>query len=107
VSTAEAVRAIDEELSMAAEDGPTPDELFRAKRRELGAYHASADSRMGRLRDLGVLAAVHDQPELADELPDRYREITAKHVQEAIARWLRPEHSTVLNWLPAQGKAKK
>jgi len=103
VTTSEAVTAIDEELSRVAEEGPSPDELLRAKRRELGSYHASTDSRLGRMRELGVLASVHDQPELADQLPQLYQEVTAQQVQQAVARWLRPEHSTVLHWLP-EGK---
>ena len=100
VSTERAVTAIDEELARMAEDGPSPDELLRSKRRELGSYHASTDSRLGRLRELGVLAAVHDQPELADQLPLLFQEISARQVQEAVGRWLRPERSTVLHWLP-------
>ena len=100
VTTQETVAAIDQELARVAEEGPSSDELLRAKRRELGAYHAGVDSRVGRMRELGVLAAVHDRPELADQLPQLYQEITALQVQEAVARWLRPEHSTVLHWLP-------
>lgn len=100
VTTQEAVAAIDQELARMADQGPSPDELLRAKRRELGSYHASTDSRLGRMRELGVLASVHDRPELADQLPQRYQEITAKRVQQAVANWLRPEHSTVLHWLP-------
>jgi predicted Zn-dependent peptidase len=103
VSTAAAVTAIDEELARIGEDGPTPDELLRAKRRELGSYHASTDSRLGRLGELGVLAAVHNRPELADELPTLYAEVTAEQVQLAISRWLQPQHSTVLHWLPGAG----
>jgi len=105
VTTKEAVSAIDEELARVAEEGPSPDELLRAKRRELGAYHASTDSRLGRMRELGVLASVHDQPELADKLPDLYQEITVQQVQGAVARWLRPENSTVLHWQPDGEKA--
>ena len=100
VTTKEAVAAIDEQLAEVAEAGPNPDELLRAKRRELGSYHASTDSRVGRMRELGVLASVHDQPELADQLPELLSKITAKQVQQAVARWLFPEHSTVLHWLP-------
>jgi predicted Zn-dependent peptidase len=107
VSTKEAVAAIDEELVQVAEEGPSPDELLRAKRRELGAYHASIDSRLGRMRELGVLASVHDQPELADQLPDLYQEITAQQVQSAVARWLRPEYSTVLHWLTVDEGARR
>ncbi|HEY6538391.1 MAG TPA: pitrilysin family protein [Candidatus Dormibacteraeota bacterium] len=100
VSTAATVTAIDEELAEMAEAGPTPDELLRAQRRELSSYHASTDSRLGRLRELGVLASVHDQPELADRLPKLYEAVTAAEVQAAVRGWLRPEHSTVLHWLP-------
>lgn len=107
VSTAEAVRAIDEEMAQIASEGPTADELLRAKRRELGSYHASTDSRLGRLRELGVLAAVHDQPELADELPQLYQEVTAEQVRSAIANWLQPRHSTVLHWVPGEEGAKE
>ncbi|MGH7641511.1 MAG: M16 family metallopeptidase [Candidatus Dormibacteria bacterium] len=106
VSTSQVVTAIDEELAHMAEQGPSPDELLRAKRRELGSYHASTDSRLGRMRELGVLASVHDQPELADELPQRYHEITAAQVETAVARWLRPEHSTVLHWVPSGEEAR-
>jgi predicted Zn-dependent peptidase len=107
ITTRETVSAIDEELARVAEEGPSPDELLRAKRRELGSYHASTDSRLGRMRELGVLASVHDQPELADQLPKHYQEITAPQVQAAVARWLRPEHSTVLHWLPKDGKVRR
>ena len=107
VSTGAAVTAIDEELARVAQEGPSPDELLRAKRRELGSYHASLDSRLGRMRELGVLASVHDRPELADQLPQRYQEITEQHVQEAVAGWLRPEHSTVLHWLPEEKGVRK
>jgi predicted Zn-dependent peptidase len=107
VTTGAAVTAIDEELARVAQEGPSPDELLRAKRRELGSYHASLDSRLGRMRELGVLASVHDQPELADQLPQRYQEITEQQVQEAVAGWLRPEHSTVLHWLPEENGVSK
>ena len=107
VTTGAAVTAIDEELARVAQEGPSPDELLRAKRRELGSYHASLDSRLGRMRELGVLASVHDQPELADQLPQRYQEITEQQVQEAVAGWLRPEHSTVLHWLPEEKGVRK
>ena len=107
VTTGAAVTAIDEELARVAQEGPSPDELLRAKRRELGSYHASLDSRLGRMRELGVLASVHDRPELADQLPQRYQEITEQQVQEAVAGWLRPEHSTVLHWLPEEKGVRK
>jgi predicted Zn-dependent peptidase len=106
ITTKVAVAAIDEEIARLAEEGPSPDELLRAKRRELGSYHASTDSRLGRMRELGVLAAVHDQPELVDQLPSHYQGITEKQVQEAVADWLRPEHSTVLHWLPKSDGSK-
>ena len=100
VTTRAAVAAIDEEVGRLGDEGPSPDELHRAKRRELGAYHASTDSRLGRMQELGVLASVHDRPELADQLPRLYQEITENQVQQAVKRWLRPERSTVLYWVP-------
>ncbi|MGH7610525.1 MAG: M16 family metallopeptidase [Candidatus Dormibacteria bacterium] len=105
VETEHALAAIDEEVGRLAEEGPTAEELFRAKRRELASYHARLDSRIGRMQQLGTLAAVHGRPELADLLPDQYAAITEGEVRLAVGRWLRPERSTVLHWLP-QGKAR-
>ncbi|MGH7608882.1 MAG: M16 family metallopeptidase [Candidatus Dormibacteria bacterium] len=100
VSTERAVEAIDEEVARLAADGPTAEELFRAKRRELAAYHANTDSRMGRMQQLGTLAAVHDRPDLVDLLPVQYAEVTEGQVRTAVRRRLRPDRSTVLHWLP-------
>jgi predicted Zn-dependent peptidase len=100
ITTEIAVAAIDEEVARLAEAGPTADELLRAKRRELGSYHANCDSRLGRMQELGVLAACHDQPELVDQLPAQYQRVTEQQVRQAVADWLRPERSTVLHWMP-------
>ncbi|MGH7640056.1 MAG: M16 family metallopeptidase [Candidatus Dormibacteria bacterium] len=103
VETEALVEALDQELREVAERGPSEDELFRAKRRELGAYHGNGDSRLGRMQELGVLASVHDRPELADELPTGLEAVTREEVRRAIGAWLRPERSTVLHWLPGAG----
>ena len=103
VATEEAVLAMDSELARLAADGPTEEELRRACRRELARHHATTDSRLGRLTTLGVMAAVHRQPELVDQLPERFAEVTPAQVAEAAGRWLRPERSTVLHWLPGAG----
>jgi predicted Zn-dependent peptidase len=103
VPTEEAVLALDQELDRLAAEGPTEDELRRALRRELARHHATTDSRLGRLTTLGVMAAVHRQAELVDQLPQRFAEATPARVAEAADRWLRPERSTVLHWLPGAG----
>jgi predicted Zn-dependent peptidase len=103
VPTENAVLALDRELDRLAAHGPTEEELHRARRRELARHHATTDSRLGRLTTLGVMAAVHRQPELVDLLPQRFAEVTPAQVAEAVGRWLRPERSTVLHWLPGAG----
>ena len=100
VDTEAAVLAMDREVARLAEDGPTEEELGRARRRELARHHATTDSRLGRLTTLGIMAAVHGQPELVDLLPQRFATVTTYQVGDAVGRWLRPERSTVLHWLP-------
>ncbi len=105
VSNAAVLAAIDEEVEKLAEAGPTEDELTRAKRRELSLYHANCDSRMGRMRELGVMTAVHRQPLAVDQLPERFQLLGTHQVQQAVQSWLRSERSTVLNWLPGERPA--
>lgn len=106
VSTSQAVAGIDEEVARLAEEGPTEEELLRARRRELSAYHARTDSRLGRMTALGVMAAVHGDPGMVDALGARYAAVTPQAVAGAVGRWLRPERSTVLHWTPAKVKPK-
>jgi len=98
VSTDAAVLALDEELAKLADQGPSDAELERARRRELSAYHANNDSRLGRLRELGIMAAVHRAPQLVDELPERFSRVTPEDVARSVRSWLRPETSSVLHW---------
>jgi predicted Zn-dependent peptidase len=105
ISTAAAVEAIDEEVELLAAEGPTAEEVERARRRELAAYHGSNDSRLGRMRELGVMAAVHRHPGWVDELPELFSEVRSEDVARAVREWLRQERSTVLHWQPpARGK---
>ena len=104
VSTAAALDVLDEELASFAAEGPTEQEVERARRRELSSYHANNDSRLGRLRELGVMAAIHRRPELVDELPARYRAVSAADVARAVRSWLQQSRSTVLHWDPKQAR---
>jgi zinc protease len=101
VDTKAVVAALDSELELFASDGPSPEEVERARRRQLASYHASNDSRLGRMRELGVLAAVHRQPQLVDEMPAKFAEVRPEDISRAVREWLRPERSTVLHWQPA------
>ncbi|MDA8395792.1 MAG: pitrilysin family protein [Candidatus Dormibacteraeota bacterium] len=100
VTTANALDALDQELARFADEGPAPEEVERAKRRELSSYHANNDSRLGRLQELGVMAAIHRRPQLVDELPGRYELIGAEDVTRAVRNWLKLSRSTVLHWEP-------
>ncbi len=100
-STSEAVSALDEELERLGSDGPSETEVERARKRDLSAYHANNDSRLGRLRELGIMAAVHRRPQLVDELPELFNSVTPTDVARAVRRWLKPERSSVLHWEPS------
>jgi zinc protease len=100
VTTATALEALDQALARFADEGPTAEEVERARRRELSSYHANNDSRLGRLRELGVMAAIHRRPQLVDELPRQYESVTREDVARAARNWLQQSRSTVLHWEP-------
>jgi len=106
VTTAAAVEALDREVELLATEGPSAEEVERARRRELAAYHANTDSRLGRMTELGVMAAVHRNPKLVDELPQLFARVSPADVTRAVREWLRPERSTVLHWQPPSGGRK-
>ncbi|MHB1501392.1 MAG: M16 family metallopeptidase [Candidatus Dormibacteria bacterium] len=106
VTTDAALAALDQELARFAEDGPTAEEVQRARRRQLSSYHASNDSRLGRLQSLGVMAAIHRRPQLVDELPQLYLQVEPEDVRRAVRNWLALERSTVLHWEPGAKKVR-
>jgi zinc protease len=106
--TVEALRAaVDEELARLARDGPTEEELTRAKNRiESGAVFA-LEPVGGFSGRAAVLNRYHFETGDPGFLPKdlaRYREATAADVRAAVARWLsRPR--VELTVVPRKGAA--
>jgi len=93
--------ALLEEVARLGRDGPTRDELARARtlvERQEVAQKASVD---GYARRLGLYATVGGDPDLEAAHLKRLREVDAKQVRQAAARWLRAPNLTVTVTVPA------
>lgn len=89
-----------EEVARLGRDGPTRDELSRARtlvERQEVAQKASAD---GYARRLGLYATVSGDPDLEAAHLKRVRDVDGKQVQQAAARFLRATNLTVAVTLP-------
>jgi zinc protease len=84
-TTDELLSAVDEELSVLAADGPTPDELDRIAAVSASSHWRGLDSVMERAITLGSLEVIHARAELADELPDLLAAVPASAVSAAAA----------------------
>ena len=90
-----------EEVARLGRDGPTRDELSRARtlvERQEVAQKASVD---GYARRLGLYATVAGDPDLEAAHLKRLRDVDGAQVQKAAARFLRPENLSVAVTLPA------
>ncbi len=94
------LQILDAEMDRLGADGPTAEELVRAQRRWLSAHYAWIDSLRGRMTVLGTLDAVHRDPRQLNRLPAAVAAVTPEDVAQAAREWLRPERSTVLDWVP-------
>ncbi|HUY97086.1 MAG TPA: pitrilysin family protein [Verrucomicrobiae bacterium] len=100
VPTPRVLELIDEELERLGREGPSRPELRRAQRSWLAQHWAQVDSPRGRMDRLGTLTAVHGDPHLLNLIPGQIAAVTEEQVADSVRTWLRPERSTVLDWVP-------
>jgi predicted Zn-dependent peptidase len=101
VEPAEVEAAGWEEVERLASEPVTADELQRAKALieadELGALQRT-DERADRL---SMYATLFDEPDLINQMLDRYLSVTADQIRDVAAAVLRPDNRVVLTYLPA------
>jgi predicted Zn-dependent peptidase len=101
VEPAEVEAAWWEEVERLASEPVTADELQRAKALieadELGALQRT-DERADRL---SMYATLFDEPDLINQMLDRYLSVTADQIRDVAAAVLRPDNRVVLTYLPA------
>jgi zinc protease len=103
-ATLESVEAqLDAELATLAQDGPTEDELARARAGVTAAEIYAQDSQAGLARRYGAALAIGLSIEDVQAWPDLLRAVSAEDVKRA-ASLLRPEAS-VTGWLMGEGSA--
>lgn len=78
--------SVDRELERLAHDGPCPELLTRRAATWRTRWMSSLDSWSTRAQTLGAFELLHGDAELAWELPERIREVTAEAVAGAAAR---------------------
>ena len=95
------IDAANEQISLLAADGPTDQEMQRARARFTSTLYRENDGVASRTRTLGSLELLHGRAELLSELPDLLSAVTAEQVAQA-ARSLDPGRCAVLRVVPAQ-----
>jgi predicted Zn-dependent peptidase len=95
------IDAANEQISLHAADGPTDQEMQRARARFTSTLYRENDGVASRTRTLGSLELLHGRAELLSELPDLLSAVTAEQVAQA-ARSLDPGRCAVLRVVPAQ-----
>jgi predicted Zn-dependent peptidase len=100
---AEVEAALDEELQLLADDGPTGEEMSRAIAMKEREWLDETSDFAGQADQLSRFASLFGDPGLAATVTARLREVTADQVREA-ARLVRPEHAARVIY-PARGGA--
>ncbi len=104
--SADAVEAATcEELVRFAADGPTEIEMESAMAQTERGWLSSLASQEERADHICHHATLQGDSGYINTFLDRLSEVTASQVQQAAARWLRPESRAVVAYLKAQGDA--
>ena len=88
--------AVVEELEGLAQDGPTDVELESALAQAERGWLSALASQEERADLMSQHALLHGDPHLVNTYLDRLRSVSARQVQEAAARWLRPSSRVVV-----------
>jgi predicted Zn-dependent peptidase len=94
--------AVEEELARFAAEGPTEEELERAKAQLEREWLDRLDTVAGRADELARYAVLFGDPGLVDTALGRVLEISAEEVREAAARYLTSDNRAVLTYEPGE-----
>ncbi len=90
------------EVDKLAADGPTDDELERARNMHAAGVESSLERISERADRLSMYACLFDQPEQINTEVSRYEAVDAARVREAMKASLRPDNRVVLTYIPAE-----
>ena len=93
------------EVDRLAADGPSDDELERARNLHAAGVESSLERMSERADRLSMYACLFDQPERINTEVSRYEAIDAGRVREAMAGSLRQDNRLVLTYIPAESPA--
>ena len=91
-------KGIDQELARLASDGPSDEELQRARARLTHDWLDQVTTAMGRADVLNRYETLHGDAALADDVLPRIEAVSADAVRDAVARWLQPDNRAVLEY---------
>jgi predicted Zn-dependent peptidase len=90
------------EIEQLSVDGPTDDELERARNLHAAAVESGLE-RIGERADrLSMYACLFDEPERINTEVNRYLAVDADRMRTAMAATLRPDNRLVLTYIPAE-----
>ena len=91
-------KGIDDELARLASDGPSDEELQRARARLTHDWLDQMTTAMGRADVLNRYETLHGDAALVDGVLPRIDAVTAEGVRNAVSRWLTPDNRAVLEY---------
>ena len=91
-------KGVEEEVARLAADGPTDEELERARARLSHDWLDQLGTAMGRADILNRHETLHGDAALADTVLPRLDAVTADAVRQVTARWLHPDNRAVLEY---------
>ena len=99
---AEAMQIIEDEFARFAKDGPTDDELEKAKKRFVRSMIFARDEQSGMARIYGSTLTTGGTVEDIESWPDRIRAVSVDQVKAAAVRWLDERRSVAGYLLPKE-----
>jgi zinc protease len=91
---------VDEEIARLTRDGPTPEELAKARNQALAGFWRGLETISGKAQALGTYEVFHGDYRKLFDAPAAYEGITQDDVRKAASAMLRPGNRTVGHLVP-------
>jgi predicted Zn-dependent peptidase len=93
--------ALFDEIDRLRADGPSDDELQRARTLHRASIESSLERVSERADRLSMYGSLFDEPERVNDEVARYERVGADDVRRGLDTWLTPDNRVVLTYLPA------
>ena len=104
-SIADAEAAIEEEVNKMRTSAVTPEELQRVRTSSRRGAVSLRESSIGRAQSLADNAALYDDPNRLNTMPDKVSSVAAADVQRVISTYLKTSNRVVVHTLPGGASA--